>query len=135
MKEACSFTCAIFRAVFDPCSSFFAPKPHRNACYAGYSRSRSLFRCRQNRTISCIITCKSSWGPEKLNLFQHRTFLVDVSRDLLKIITLIIRFVKWNFFSPLSCFRILVFIVHYHCTCLSILQFTHGRRCSGSTRR
>ena len=25
----------IFRAVFDSCSSFFAPKPHRNACYAG----------------------------------------------------------------------------------------------------
>ena len=24
-----SFTCAIFRAVFDSCSSFFAPKPHR----------------------------------------------------------------------------------------------------------
>ena len=31
-----SFTCAIFRAVFDSCSSFFAPKPHRNACYASY---------------------------------------------------------------------------------------------------
>ena len=30
-----SFTCAIFRAVLDSCSSFFAPKPHRNACYAG----------------------------------------------------------------------------------------------------
>ena len=32
-----SFTCAIFRAVFDSCSSFFAPKPHGNACYAGYA--------------------------------------------------------------------------------------------------
>ena len=32
-----SFTCAIFRAVFDSCSSFFVPKPHRNACYAGYA--------------------------------------------------------------------------------------------------
>ena len=31
-----SFTCAIFRAVFHSCSSFFAPKPHRNACYASY---------------------------------------------------------------------------------------------------
>ena len=30
------FTCVIFRAVFDSCSSFFAPKPHKNACYAGY---------------------------------------------------------------------------------------------------
>ena len=32
-----SFTCAIFRVAFDSCSSFFAPKPHGNACYAGYS--------------------------------------------------------------------------------------------------
>ena len=31
-----SFTCAIFRAVFVSCSSFFAPKPHTNACNAGY---------------------------------------------------------------------------------------------------
>ena len=30
-----SFTCAIFRAVFDSRSSFFAPKAHGNACYAG----------------------------------------------------------------------------------------------------
>ena len=26
----------IFRAAFDSRSSFFAPKPHGNACYAGY---------------------------------------------------------------------------------------------------
>ena len=32
-----SFTRAIFRAVFDFRSSFFAPKPHGNPCYAGYS--------------------------------------------------------------------------------------------------
>ena len=31
-----SFACAIFCAVFDSCSSFFAPKPHRNACYTCY---------------------------------------------------------------------------------------------------
>ena len=30
------FACAIFRAVFDSCSSFFAPKPHRKACYSCY---------------------------------------------------------------------------------------------------
>ena len=30
-----SFTFAIYRAVFDSCSSFFPPKPHRNVCYAG----------------------------------------------------------------------------------------------------
>ena len=32
-----SFACAIFRAVFDSCSSFFAAKPHRNTYYACYS--------------------------------------------------------------------------------------------------
>ena len=37
-----SFTCAIFRAVFDSCSSFFAPKPHGTACYAGYKISSPL---------------------------------------------------------------------------------------------
>ena len=31
-----SFTYAIFRTVFDSRSFFFAPKPHGNACYAGY---------------------------------------------------------------------------------------------------
>ena len=30
-------TRAIFLAVFDSRSSFFSPKPHRNACYAGYT--------------------------------------------------------------------------------------------------
>ena len=34
----CSFTCAIFRAVFVSCSLFFAPKLHRNACYADLLR-------------------------------------------------------------------------------------------------
>ena len=31
-----SFSCDIFRAVFDSRSSFFAHRPHRNACYASY---------------------------------------------------------------------------------------------------
>ena len=31
-----AFIYAIFRAIFDSRSSFFAPKPHGNACYAGY---------------------------------------------------------------------------------------------------
>ena len=34
-----SFSCAIFRVVFDSRSLFFAPKPHGNACYAGYDHS------------------------------------------------------------------------------------------------
>ena len=32
----CSCTCAIFPAVFESRSSFFAPKPHENLCYAGW---------------------------------------------------------------------------------------------------
>ena len=34
-------TRAILRAVFDSRSSFFAPKQHENACYAGYGYSTS----------------------------------------------------------------------------------------------
>ena len=34
----------IFRVVFDSRSSFFAPKPHRNACYAGYSLCSGMQR-------------------------------------------------------------------------------------------
>ena len=41
-----SFTCAIFGAVFDSRPSFFAPKPHRNACYAGYTQHNIPIRSR-----------------------------------------------------------------------------------------
>ena len=37
-----SFTRPIFRAVFDSRSSFFAPKPHGNACYASYFTSHTV---------------------------------------------------------------------------------------------
>ena len=37
-----SFTCAIFLAVLVSRSSFFSPKPHRNACYARYIACKSL---------------------------------------------------------------------------------------------
>ena len=36
------FPSAIFRAVFDSRSSFFGPKPHGKACYAGYMSLVSL---------------------------------------------------------------------------------------------
>ena len=35
-KNQRGITSAIFSAVFDSRSSFFAPKPHGNACYVGY---------------------------------------------------------------------------------------------------
>ena len=38
-----TFTRAIFRAAFDSRPSFFAPKPHGNACYAGYECHKMRF--------------------------------------------------------------------------------------------
>ena len=35
-----SFSCDIFRAVFDSRSSFFAHRPHRNPCYASYEKRK-----------------------------------------------------------------------------------------------
>ena len=59
MKES-SFTCAIFRAVFDFCSSFFAPQPHRNAFYAGYCDANTGFpakwRLKNKRRNSILMT-------------------------------------------------------------------------------
>ena len=43
-----SFTYAIFRAVFHSRSSFFAPKPHGNACYAGYQSLRAHSQTRKH---------------------------------------------------------------------------------------
>ena len=40
-----SFICAIFRTVFDPRSSLFAPKPNGNACYAGLTAMCLLDFC------------------------------------------------------------------------------------------
>ena len=58
------FTCAI--------SSFFAPKPHGNACYAGYGRPRE--QCRsvpragvekkkmdRSRTERAVSLCATGW--------------------------------------------------------------------------
>ena len=43
-SPSCYFTCVIFHVVFDSRSSFFAPKPHGNAGYAGcYWRGLPLF--------------------------------------------------------------------------------------------
>ena len=43
---------AIFRAVYDSCSSLIAPKPHRNTCYAGYDfpQHNSAFSLVASRT-------------------------------------------------------------------------------------
>ena len=55
-----SFTCAIFRAVFDSCCSFFAPEPHRNGCYAGYGcRGKTIFMKCQTFLVCC--TWSSIW--------------------------------------------------------------------------
>ena len=49
-----SFTCGICRAAFYSRSSFFGPKPHRNACYAGYILINSL----PNGFITIVIKVK-----------------------------------------------------------------------------
>ena len=54
-------TRAIFRGVFDSCSSFFAPKQHGNACYAGcgYSSGTTIeghsFIISWNRQVSPLL--------------------------------------------------------------------------------
>ena len=56
-----SFTCVIFPTVFDSCSSFFAPKPHRNACYAAYIRLDTFL------FTWCIIMYATIWLPMKIH--------------------------------------------------------------------
>ena len=45
--------------VFDSCSSFFAPKPHRNACYAGYKYTPRYFHSRRR---CCSLPADVLWG-------------------------------------------------------------------------
>ena len=55
-----SFTYAIFLAVFDSCSSFFAAiKPHRNACYAGQKSSYIYYVYNTSSTPSSW--CQGYW--------------------------------------------------------------------------
>ena len=54
-----SLTCAIFRAVFDSCSSFFAPKPHRNACYAGWCKGSTFVPPQFVIIIAICNTCRN----------------------------------------------------------------------------
>ena len=74
-------TCAIFRAVFDDRSLFFAPKPHRNACYAGYRilhhhdllpppYSSSSFWSFSSSFFSCFLF----FSPAFFNLFRFYFF-------------------------------------------------------------
>ena len=77
-KTPLSFTCAIFRAVFDSCSSFFSPKPHGNARYAGYDMSfsglsMSYFRLKMLNEICLFLALnlpikKSPCSSSQLNV-------------------------------------------------------------------
>ena len=59
-----SCTCVIFRALFDPNSSSFAPKPHGNPCYAGYRGPRE-----QCRSVLCGVKEKNDRSKtERLSL-------------------------------------------------------------------
>ena len=48
------FTCAIFGAVLDSSSSFFAPKPRWNACYTGYNIEEINFIWKTAITSECL---------------------------------------------------------------------------------
>ena len=78
------YTCAIFRTVFDSRSSFFAPKLHGNACYAGFHTAESRIQdclglqCTlHGRNIThhdtCIVYTKDLYkkSSEKLNMIKH----------------------------------------------------------------
>ena len=68
--------------VFDSCSSFFAPKPHRNACYAGYKYTRRYFHCRRR---CCSLPADVLWGSFVTHSFLSHT------RSKASLIVLILR--------------------------------------------
>lgn len=83
---------AIFRAVFDSCSAFFTPKPHRNARYIGYEiislglraylRKQPTFH--SNQQLVCLRS--HVWGMTD-DLLQPRSGLS--ASDWLKQISLV----------------------------------------------
>lgn len=85
-------TRAIFRAVFDSCSAFFTPKPHRNARYVGYEiislglraylRKQPTFH--SNQQLVCLRS--HVWGMTD-DLLQPRSGLS--ASDWLKQISLV----------------------------------------------
>ena len=66
---------AIFRAVFDSRSSFFAPKPHGNACYAGYAYTVPISPVQSSLTLLNTRVCSrqikklKNRGKERFALF------------------------------------------------------------------
>ena len=59
-----SFTRAIFRAIFDSPSSFFASKPHWKACYAGY-KTAYLFTWIDRVPLACVQTSPPPSGKNR----------------------------------------------------------------------
>ena len=58
--------CAVFRVVFDSRSSFFAPKPHGNACYAGYPRSLySHPHANLLHFLACVAGAWKQWAQKR----------------------------------------------------------------------
>ena len=67
-------TRAIFRAVFDSHSSFFSPKPHRNACYVGQSSldiCLILIYLQIRRTVLYKISLVLASFIKNIHLGQH----------------------------------------------------------------
>ena len=109
-----SFTYAIFRAVFDSRSSCFAPKPHGNACYAGYTRADKflhgqilfldrLFRDGPLEKSACTNFCFRSllvqefffrWNP--LHDFFYRLILLFFEQWNLISLSLFLCFINYS---------------------------------------
>ena len=98
-----SSTCAIFRAFFDSRSSFFAPKPRGNACYAGY-KYRWDSNPRENQR-KCVGARKKPFGTQDNTPtarswiclpFQQVWLDVKSSRPCLKLtLTSLMRTLAW----------------------------------------
>ena len=72
-----SFTVRHFCAVFDSRSSFFAPKPHGNACYAGYAFRRHNIWSRENvHVIFVSVTAVWHLSSEEKGTFQGHPTMV-----------------------------------------------------------
>ena len=66
------YTCAIFRTVFDPRPSFFAPKLHGNACHAGFHTAES--RIQDCLGLQCTFYMGETSHTMTRVLFIRKTF-------------------------------------------------------------
>ena len=134
-----SFTCAICRAVFHSHSSFFAPKPHRNGCYADYShkvksipKESSASRVLDptfpiSKTLQQRNTIPKSAGTKKLKatstLKQRREIFQFGGKDKLNLKLTVFFTSPWLTIIRLA--RLIFFLLFLSiCNCFMCFSFT-----------